>query len=48
MCNISNAVNSAQLKVTPTELIKEHKGNRIKLLSWPGKLLHMKSSLMKT
>lgn len=47
MCNIPNAVNSDQLKVTPTELIKEHKGNRIKLLSWPGKLLHMKSSLMK-
>lgn len=32
MCNIPNAVNSAQLKVTPTELIKEHKGNRIKPL----------------
>lgn len=32
MCNIPNAVNSAQLKVTPTELIKEHKGNRIKLV----------------
>lgn len=48
MCNIPNAVNSDQLKVTPIELIKEYKGNRIILLSWSGKLLHMKSSLMKT
>lgn len=38
MCNIPNAVNSDQLKVTPIELIKEHKGNRIILLSWPGKI----------
>lgn len=29
MCNIPNAVNSDQLKVTPIELIKEHKGKLV-------------------
>lgn len=47
MCNIFNVVNFDQLKVILIELIKEYKGNRIKFLSWFGKLFYMKSFLMK-
>lgn len=48
MCNVPNAVKSAQLKAAPTELMIENKEYRIKLLSRSGKIHHMKSTLMKT